>query len=429
MRVQTRYDVDGRTWHRRRHGRWHPAICGGGGGGTTKVTSTTNIPPKTAEELEMIRKQNQLIDIQIEQLGRQNALLAETFPAQKALFEAQTQAATTFARMQQLSLEALPGQLELQKKLQEQALEALTPSPEEEEITKLSNARTIAFLRGESPPLSPGQEEKIRTIFGHAEEEGERDIRRFGEELAASRGMRLTDTPVGRDLLDVRQNLASDLKSARAGAELNMGQAEQVFSESIRQFQAGLKQQAYNNRLSLLGRTQSQLPFPGQQPAFSNGGNLATVEAMNPLIGMMQQERFAGASHQQRGSFQSIPGVMDYIKVAAQVAQAAATAYAASSARFKKDIEPLDRDEYDRARRRLIRETPITRWRYKWEGNDRAPHTGPILEMAPEEIRESDTHLNLLNYTGTLHAAVKAIDRDVQELQTALKRSREAVAA
>jgi hypothetical protein len=435
-------DVRGGRFLRLPGGRYRLVLAGGGGGGKTTVTSTVAIPPKSPEELDLLRKQNDLLDIQLSELKRQNDALTEAFPAQKALFEAQTSAATAFAKAQNLLIEAqaplIPeqiaaarDQLVLQKQISEAALKALTPTPEQEEIDRLSNARTLAILRGEPPPVSEAQKANLDTLYGAARTTGEEDIRRFGEEMAASRGLRLTDAPIGAEVLRQQRDLATNLRGARASSELNLGLSQQNFDESVRQFQAGLQQAAQQNRLALLGQVKSptgmtNYPAPGGSPVFSTQDPTATFSAINPLIGTMTGERIAGATRTERSSFSTYPGVLDYLKVLMSGAGAAAGGIAMSTARVKKDIMPLDRDEYDRARRRLIRETPVTRWRYKWEGADRAPHTGPILELAPEEIREDDAHLNLLNYTGTLHAAVKAIDRDVQDLQANLRAARQA---
>ena len=97
---------------------------------------------------------------------------------------------------------------------------------------------------------------------------------------------------------------------------------------------------------------------------------------------------------------------------------------AMSTARVKKDIEPLDRDEYRRALRK-VRNMPITRWRYAWEADDREPHVGPILELAPREIRLDDTHLSLSDWLGLTTAAVKGVDREVQAVKRETKTLRE----
>jgi hypothetical protein len=86
-----------------------------------------------------------------------------------------------------------------------------------------------------------------------------------------------------------------------------------------------------------------------------------------------------------------------------------------SSAKLKKDILPLDPDEYDRALMRLL-DTPVVRYRYKWEPSDRTPHIGPIAELSPDEIRDGPLMIRLLDYSGLEHAAIKALNRKVDRL-------------
>ena len=91
----------------------------------------------------------------------------------------------------------------------------------------------------------------------------------------------------------------------------------------------------------------------------------------------------------------------------------------ASSKRLKKDIEPLDTDEYAVALTKL-RDTPIVRYNYKWEPTGHRKHTGPILEMSPPDIREDAWRINILDYNGLLHAGVKSLDRRVEALEGVL---------
>ena len=99
-----------------------------------------------------------------------------------------------------------------------------------------------------------------------------------------------------------------------------------------------------------------------------------------------------------------------------RAAQMAATIGAGfSSARLKRDITPLDPDEYSRALDR-VRGTPIVRYRYLWEAGRPTPHIGPIAELSPDEIRDGPLRINMLDYAGLLHASVKALDRRVNRL-------------
>ena len=92
---------------------------------------------------------------------------------------------------------------------------------------------------------------------------------------------------------------------------------------------------------------------------------------------------------------------------------------AMSTARAKKDIAPVDREGATALQK--LRDTPIFRYRYKWEPPEREPHVGPLLELSPKEIHASDTHISLLDYIGLTHQGLKEIDRDVTTLRHALK--------
>ena len=423
--------------------RWH-VLRGERGGSSGKTTVVNQVPPKTAEEIALIAKQNDILDIQISELRRQNAALEAIFPQQKELLAAQTQAAISTAEFQRLQvnqltelaplqLPALKEQIELQRRtgvLQEQliakALADLEGTPEEREIKKLSDARALAILRGESPALLPGQQERINTVFGRAAEEAQAGLTSFGEELAASRGLRVTDTPIGGELLRQGRELASSLAAAKAGAELNVGQTEQQFSEAVRQFQENLRQRAFQNRLALTGTgggggaALATLPIGqgGMTPTFATTTPGQAMAGAQGLLNTLTQERLAQSTQTTRT--QQFPGALDYIRAAASVVGAVY-----SSARLKTAILPYDPDEYDRALEK-IRATPITRWKYRWEPASKRPHTGPILEMSPEDIREDDLHINLLDYTGLLHAAVRAVDRNVERFGERLAAALEA---
>jgi hypothetical protein len=107
---------------------------------------------------------------------------------------------------------------------------------------------------------------------------------------------------------------------------------------------------------------------------------------------------------------------MDYLKVVASLASSAA---AASSATLKKNINPLDRDEYDAALDK-VRALPIARWLYKHEPDSRTPHIGVIAELSPDEIRDGPLHVNLMDMAGLTLASVKGLDRKVTRLEARL---------
>lgn len=386
------------------NGRVVPVIAGGGGGSEETVTRV-EIPAKTEEETALLSKQTELLEIQLQEVRRQNTLLEQTFPSQKRLLDAQTQAA-----LQQVEL------FKEQGALFRAAIPLLEPSASEKEIKRLSEERTLAILRGEAPPLLPGQEEQLETLFGTARKRGTEEVQRFGEEIAAARGLRLTDTPIGAEVLREKARLEEQLGTARAAATLDFGNRSVAFNESIRQFQEGLRQKSFENRLALLGRT----PGPAERamPFFGTGLAGQTFAQVSPLVDVLGRQRLVGATTRQTTGYN--PGFFDYFSTILGAVAPAAGAIAMSSARLKKDIQPLDQDEYEAALLK-VRETPVTRWRYTWEPEDREPHIGPILELSPKEIRQDALHVNLLDYAGLLHAGLKAVDRKVAAHEITLR--------
>ena len=406
-------------------------IAGGGGSGGGKTTVTNQIPAKTSEEIELIKKQNAILDIQIEELKRQNDALTAIFPDQQKLLSAQTEAAISFAEYQKI-------QTNLSIELTDRALAEIEGTPQEQEIRRLSNERALAILRGEAPPLLPGQQERIDTIFGTARAEATEELSRYGEDLAASRGMRVTDSPIGHELLRQKSLLERNLAAGKAGAELNVGQAQQVFDESVRQFQENLRQQAFQNRLALTGRTVSNT-----LPIFASSSTSSALTGAGNLLSNLSADRLGQASQTSRvatgaGGFNTggavtgaVGGAASGALVGSQIgwlggpygalagAALGGAAGAFSSETLKKDILPLDQDEYDRALAKL-KDVPVTRWRYKWDRDDRPLRTGPLLEMLPVELREDALRVDMVSYAGTLHAGLKAVTRRLERVEASL---------
>jgi hypothetical protein len=398
------------------------------------------------EEKGLLKTQTDLIKLQMEDLKRQNSLNAELFPLQKQLYEFQLKFAT----------ELFPQQ----KAMIEQAIADMAPTENSKEITRLSEERALASLRGEPIPLSAAQQAQLDTVYGEAGQRGARDLRQFAEEMGAARGLHLTDTPIGDVALREAQNLFAGLEASKAQASLDLGQSQQVFSEGVRQFQSGLQQQALQNRLSLASGASNQPSlgavnaspligsFQGTLASLSQNRASAGQLALGAAgLGLQQQQyqqgilqanldRISRERIAQFGAGQGYGGggssTLNTISSLAPVAASAlnfGASFPWSSARFKKDITPLDADEFAAAADAhglpidayedalgKLRETPITRWRYHWEPDDSQPHIGPILELAPKELSADGLQVNLLDYAGLLHAGLKAVDRKVQRL-------------
>lgn len=276
-------------------------ICGGGGG---TETTQAQVQPKTPEEEALLSAQAELLNLQIQDIQRQNDMLAQVFPDQQSLLVAQTQAALE------------------QVDLFHQLVVAGTPTADEQTIRDLSNKKAIALLTGQAPQISPEQQANLDRIYGTASEHGTAELTRFAQDLATSRGMRPGDSPISDEALRQERMLQENLGSAKATATLNYGQAQQAFDETVRQFQEGLRVQSYQNRLALLGRS----PSP-QQPMFSTGvGTTSALSALNPALATFQQGRNTGQSQ----SFD--PGAFNYLSAATSAASLPLYAYLSRAA-------------------------------------------------------------------------------------------------
>ena len=260
-------------------------------------------------------------------------------------------------------------------------------------------------------PLSGAEMGRIGTVFNTASRRADEDVSRFSDELAGVRGLRQTDTPIGAVTVRERSRLAENIRGAQASTELTMGQQQRQFREGVRQFQEGLRQQAFANRLQLTGRSGVSPAPPVSAPAFGSSSGANAVNAGSGILNSLGANRGTTTTTSNEQGFP----IGNLISAGGAVVGGLAAGRFFSTARVKKAIEPFDRDEYDRALRKL-RETPVTRWRYVWEPDDGRKHTGPILEMSPEEIREDDTRIDLLSYVGMNHAALKGLDRKVDRL-------------
>ncbi len=351
-------------------------IAGGKGGTTTTIVSE----PKSATQLAVEERQLEVLDLQLIELQRQNEALAEVFPEQKELLALQISSTT-----------ALLSQLE--------------ETPLQTQIRETAEANTLAFLKGEAPPISEGRAALIEQQFGAAEEQVSTDLERFAGELAASRGLQVTDSPILAEILRQKQQASTALRGAEAQAKLGGGFAEEQAGFAIQQFQENLRLAAAENRALITGRTSQLLPF-----SRSGAPNVA------PILSVLEQGR--GRTQRTSGGG---GGALDiFSAIAGPAATVGAAAIIASTAKVKKNILPLNLDEYDAALQR-VKDTPIVRYRYKWETDQGEPHIGPILELSPPEISDDGVTVNMLDYAGLQHAALKAVDRKVERLKLAIK--------
>ncbi len=118
----------------------------------------------------------------------------------------------------------------------------------QQQIKDLTEERQLEALSGVP---SERTKELVGETFESARTMGEEDIQRFATELAGRRGLERTDDPVSGAAFKAQTDLTTGLRSAEAGALLDVGQRNQLFGQNLREFQAGLNLDRLNSVMSV----------------------------------------------------------------------------------------------------------------------------------------------------------------------------------
>lgn len=296
----------------------------GGGGSSTTVTNTT--PPPTPEETALVALNTQLAQKQLDNIDTlapfqqkllqsgiseldQNSALRDAylkaFPidqqAAMAKQQADLQSQALSLSQQDFGLrkqeldqaktqsdfnQSMQGtQLDLQKQglalsgsqlalMQQQIAQANDLAPLQKQI--LTQQLEQLKNGGRATPeqldaIGKATDAAIASGTGDIDVQTKRGIGLISDELANSRGLRLTDTPIAREATlltrsadDQKAGLIRSLRANQANAELNYPLAASGVANSVlanqtgilqgaQQFQSQLQQQAYQNRLALSG--------------------------------------------------------------------------------------------------------------------------------------------------------------------------------
>lgn len=364
----------------------------GGGSSTTQVINQTPAPSQQELDLiglnsEIARKQlssldqiqpfqQQLLDLSLADLRRQGTNSA----AMDAAVSPEQQAAAykaDFERSQRLG----PAQDELMQLQLDQLRRGGAATPEQVASIK---AATDAGIASGSADIDASTQRGIGMI---------------GDELANSRGLRLSDSPIGseaallaREGVVQKGSLIKGMESAGATARLNFPLAAQQVQSGIasnqqqlataaQQFQAGLRNQAFQNRLALTGQAQS------------GGIGLASINDGGRALGALQANRFANTSSTQ--NMQTNPGFLQVAGGLGQFASGIGALSAFSDPRLKDDFG-------------VVAETkeglPLHVYRYKGESPLSPLRLGVMADeverVRPDAVFEHSSGYKVVNYSG-----------------------------
>ena len=205
------------------------------------------------------------------------------------------------------------GEVELQKLNLEYTKEALaqlkaeqakqtafegTPEfAQQRALSSEANQYLLNRMRGDAPVLTPGQQQQLDTVYGAARGESQSNLDQYVKQIAAMRGMSPSDSPIGGEALKQKRMLEQGLAGSKAGASLDLANAQNIFAQNTAQFAESLRQQAFMNRMALAG----QNPGLALQSSMFNQRAAGATRTMSGNQNIFNWG--AGASAKDAGSF------------------------------------------------------------------------------------------------------------------------------
>lgn len=250
------------------------------GSGRDQVNVTTSTPPPSAEEQELIRIATQIAQSQLNNINALAPFQRELLEASLAGLRSQTELdkalGGAISPADQAAL--LKANFEREKKL----------GPIQDQILEMQ----LANMRGElTPAQQAAVDAQIKAGFGDIDTATSESLGIISDEVANSRGLRLSDSPIMREAGELAKhaikqkasfagNLRAQALFQMPGQSAGIGLAQQQLAEGTKQFQAQLRQQAAQNRMALTGQSLSS----GIGLATAGGG--AGSSALSALSGV-----------------------------------------------------------------------------------------------------------------------------------------------
>jgi len=204
------------------------------------------------------------------------------------------------------------------------------------------------------------------------------------------------------------QLFGEDLSKRGQAFNENLTGRGQLFGE-----QMGTRGQLFNELLSGRGQEFSELASIlglAQMPGMPQGPDPGAADVMGGY-GMMQNQNMANMMAQQDmwGGIMQFAGPI----IGAMIA--------GSSVDYKRDIEPVNREAILEG----VKALPVTRWKYKFEGDDSKKHIGPMAEDWSAAFGTPDTAgrlkgVDLVSMSGVAIAAIQALITRVENLEAEL---------
>lgn len=174
-----------------------------------------------------------------DQQATQQTQIKEASPEEKAL------------QAQNLQIAQMQAEQMRQAAAEQAAFNASPLKATQDQLNQTLANNLLARVNGTQPILSPEQQAQLDQIYNATRQQGSEDLQSSAQQAANQRGLALSDSPVGNEYLRQSRLFDRDLASQKAASALDLGNASANFNAQLHQFQSGLQQQAFANRLAL----------------------------------------------------------------------------------------------------------------------------------------------------------------------------------
>lgn len=353
-------------------------------------TTVTNAPP-TAQETQLMEIQKQLATRQLQQIDELQPFQTEL--VRQSMEELQRQGAISKA----IGGAVTPEQEAAQYKEDFERSQRLGPIQDELLQLQLDAARQGGRPTEEQLGLiKEATDRGIESGTADIDLSTKRGIGLISDELANSRGLRLSDSPILNEAgnlvagsEDLKANLIRSMRANEATATLNYPLAasqvtsginlnQQNLAEQTRAFQADLRQRAFQNRLAFTGQTGQSgigLASASRSPMQSFGGGGGSSSKSG--IGLGEAAQLAAAAY---GAYSIYSGAT----------AAGAGAAASSDRRLKTDIKRVGE---------LPSGIPV--YTFRFIGTDdvhRGVMADEVLPVIPEAVTTDDDGYYMVRY-------------------------------
>jgi hypothetical protein len=362
--------------------------------GSSNTTVQTTAPTSDAE--------NQLIQLQTQLAQQQLGAIKSQQPLNDQLI-ASAQSGITRNDAYQKALDAAisPEDQAAAQAAQFKQAQELGPIQ-----TQLAQMQLDALKQGgratdqQKADIQSATDAAITAGTGDIDTQTKRGISMISDELANSRGLRLSDAPIGSEAAlleraagDQKSSLINNLRANQASATLNyplavtgmtsgINLSQQNSNQAFTNFQDQLRQQAQTNRLALTG------------PAISNGLGLSSIGGGNGALSALDSSRGRTSDSSGYNGGQVIQGL-------GALGSGIGALAALSDRRLKTDIKKVG-----------VLDSGIGLYTYRFKGADKTRHVGVMAQevekVLPEAVVDAGLGFKAVRYDKVVEHAAAA---------------------